>query len=81
MTPKAKDRAKEKDPDGRDRLKAKDRAKDKEPDGRPHDLGSARSASHDGRLRTTVALSPVQQVSEPHSHFGIEAVSRSPIFE
>ena len=55
MTPKAKESAKEKEPSGRERLKAKDREREKEPDGRPHDLGSARSASHDGRLRTTVA--------------------------
>ena len=51
MTPREKDRAKEKDPDGREKLKAKDRSKEKDPDGRTHDLlgillgGTARSVT------------------------------------
>ena len=81
MTPREKDRAKEKRPDGGEKLMAKGGTKVREREVRTHDLGSAHSASHDGRLRTTVALSPEQQVSEPHSHFGIESVSRTPIFE
>ena len=78
MTRREKDRAKEKRPDGGEKLMAKGGTKVREREVCTHDLGSAHSASDAGWLRTSMALSPEQHVSEPHSPFGIESVSRTP---